>query len=64
MRHVEIRTSRPPYGITATARRDSIRLTIITPNGEQMYVGLPAHVAEVLRDELTAAIAAAPTMQD
>jgi hypothetical protein len=60
MRHFQIRTMRPPYGVSAIHRRTGIRLLLKSIADEEIYVDLPDHIAQALHDELTAALAAAP----
>ena len=60
MRQFEIRTTRPPYGISAEWRRQGIRLLLKSIADEEIYVNLPHPVAASLRDELNAALVAAP----
>ena len=57
MQKIEIRVSKPPYGFAGCARRDGIRLVLKDVLGAERYVLLPPAVAEVLRDDLTAALA-------
>ena len=58
MRQFEIRSTRPPYGVRAEWRRQGIRLLLTSIADEALYVNLPRPVAEALRDELIAALAA------
>ena len=58
MRQFEIRSTRPPYGVTAERRRTGIRMKLKSIVDEEVYIDLPDHVAQQLRDELTAALAA------
>jgi len=57
---IEIKVSKPPYGFNVEARRDGIRVVLTDILGAERYVLLPPAVAAVLRDELNAALAAAP----
>ena len=55
--HQLIVSERPPFGITAAARRDGIRLEIVTKgNGEQQYVNLSREAAEALAGDLRLAL--------
>ena len=58
MRHFQIRSTRPPYGVSAIHRRTGIRLLLKSIVDEELYIDLPDQVAQVLRDELNAALAA------
>jgi hypothetical protein len=60
MRQFQIRTTRPPFGVSAILRRTGIRMLLKSIADEELYADLPRHVAEALRDELTTALAAAP----